>query len=1099
MRSISKPVAALLAVCGFALIAHSALAAPPAREDGVRVEGRMQTRATTEGLAKAGSLRASRVHAVRLAAPSTQKLAELGRPAKGAPLKIGFTRAVPDLATEAAARSALEWQKLDDGSLVADVSVSSPGAAAVRLGVLVARLPDNAVLRFKGPDDSKLFETIGQKVNDTIARNVKEAGDTDDARTYYSPVVDGTTVVAEIELPPGVDPLDVSLAMPKLSHLVTSASSAFSTPTNIGQSAPCEIDAMCSGPTNQMNAVAEMIFSDAGGSYLCTGTLLADQDSSTNYPYFLTANHCINTQTAASSLVTFWFYRSTFCNSGTPGAYQQLTGGATLLYHSQSTDPTYTDTSFMQLANTPPQGTYYAGWYANSPTGVGATVTGLHHPVGDLLKISGGSVNGYTACGAPVNGSFSCSATSSSASSAYGFYEIPWSSGITEPGSSGSGLFNSSGYVVGQLYGGGGNCTTGGDDAYGRFDLAYNNALKTWLSPPLALNISKSGTGTGTVTSSPGAISCGSTCSATFAFGSSVSLAAAPSAGSTFTGWGGACSGTGACTVAMNSPQSVSASFALSTGTVAVAVTGGGTVTSSPAGISCGSTCSSSYPGGTAVTLNAAPVPGYFFSGWTGACSGSGGCVVTATGSVSVGATFTPKLASSTALVPALNPSLVGQSIVLNATVSGAGGTPTGTVSFAIDGIVDSGCAAVALGGGAASCTVSSLTVGTHSLTATYAGSGTYLGSASSVVTETVSPAGTIQTSVLPTSLAMGGESMGTTSFPQAVVVTNSGAATVTFSSITISGPFAQTSNCASIAPGASCTVDVTFSPPVSAGAVDTTAAASGVLALASNAANSPATVLLSGTGEKSLVTHYYEGILDREPDSGGKVFWQGEAARMIADGVDVNETWYAMALAFFSSPEYTALGRDDTGFVTDLYNTFFDRPPDAGGLAYWTGLIAQGMPREVVLASFLFSTEFTSFSQSIFGTATVRAEVYAAVDFYRGLLGRLPDDAGFAYWLQQFRTAQCQGASAVAAQANNISYAFTTSAEYLQRNRTNAQYVSDMYDTFLRRGGDLAGVQYWIGQLDSGAMTREQVRQNFLASPEFQGRVSAIVAQGCL
>jgi hypothetical protein len=63
------------------------------------------------------------------------------------------------------------------------------------------------------------------------------------------------------------------------------------------------------------------------------------------------------------------------------------------------------------------------------------------------------------------------------------------------------------------------------------------------------------------VTSSPTGISCGATCSASFASGTAVTLTAAAASGSTFTGWSGACSGTGACTVTMSAAQSVTATF----------------------------------------------------------------------------------------------------------------------------------------------------------------------------------------------------------------------------------------------------------------------------------------------------------------------------------------------------------------------------------------------------------------------------------------------------------------------------------------------------------------------------------------------------------
>jgi uncharacterized repeat protein (TIGR03803 family) len=90
----------------------------------------------------------------------------------------------------------------------------------------------------------------------------------------------------------------------------------------------------------------------------------------------------------------------------------------------------------------------------------------------------------------------------------------------------------------------------GSDDAY----LAVISAVTTF---PLTVSV----TGTGTVTSSPAGINCGIVCSTTFASGT-VALTANAGAGSTFTGWGGACSGTGVCNVTMNAAQSVTATFA---------------------------------------------------------------------------------------------------------------------------------------------------------------------------------------------------------------------------------------------------------------------------------------------------------------------------------------------------------------------------------------------------------------------------------------------------------------------------------------------------------------------------------------------------------
>src|SRR5207253_9696135 len=111
----------------------------------------------------------------------------------------------------------------------------------------------------------------------------------------------------------------------------------------------------------------------------------------------------------------------------------------------------------------------------------------------------------------------------------------------------------------------------------------------------------------------------------------------------------GACAGSAStCTLTMNAPQSVGASFAAAAqnGSLQVTVGGSGTVASCPTGINCsGSTgCSQTFANGTRVTLTAAPAAGNAFSGWSGACSGSAtSCTVTMSApTVTVGATFAP-------------------------------------------------------------------------------------------------------------------------------------------------------------------------------------------------------------------------------------------------------------------------------------------------------------------------------------------------------------------------------------------------------------------------------------------------------------------------
>jgi len=58
---------------------------------------------------------------------------------------------------------------------------------------------------------------------------------------------------------------------------------------------------------------------------------------------------------------------------------------------------------------------------------------------------------------------------------------------------------------------------------------------------------------------------------------------------------------------------------------------------------------------------------------------------------------------------------------------------------------------------------------------------------------------------------------------------------------------------------------------------------------------------------------------------------------------------------------------------------------------------------------------------------------------------------------------------------------------------------VGDLYNAFLRRGGDLEGVRSWVSQLEDGALSREAVRRAFLGSSEFTARVDAVIREGCV
>ena len=471
-------VTALLAGCGGG---ESSDVATTAKTDTITaVEGRMLPETAVQDVSPVKSRSVTTAPKAARVSLGELSMAKVEMSAPGTPRLVGQARDVQATKSAAAMQSLWQWKSTAVGGKVAAISFNAEGAYGLRLGVLVKQLPGSATVRVytqSAPD--KVFQISGQAILQLIERNQAAGDQSDAARTWWTPDTGEGEATLEVELPPGVAASALDIAVPQLSHIFEN----LSLPTaqeyqeqveaaKINESDPCNLDANCySENAQERNAVARMLFTKDGGSYLCTGTLMNDTQNSFK-PYFLTANHCISTQTVASSLETRWFYRSPSCNSGTlQSSTVRKTGGAQLLYASGTTD-----TAFMLLNDTPPGGALFAGWSANT-VAAGTSVVGLHHPSGDLLKISFGAVNSQANCQPTTGSGFQCSGTSGN------YYRVSWSQGTTEGGSSGSALFQG-GYVVGTLYGGSATCTNrSAYDYYGRFDVAYNAAIKAWLNP----------------------------------------------------------------------------------------------------------------------------------------------------------------------------------------------------------------------------------------------------------------------------------------------------------------------------------------------------------------------------------------------------------------------------------------------------------------------------------------------------------------------------------------------------------------------------------------------------------------------------------------
>ncbi|WP_226858628.1 trypsin-like serine peptidase [Diaphorobacter aerolatus] len=269
----------------------------------------------------------------------------------GTPMQIGVGRDVAATASVPATSALLKWKSLSDGSRVAAIEFESPSAQGVRLGVLVQKLPRDAVLRFYGTPGGDAVQMSAAELQAQADQLLRSGSDETEARTYWSPSFGSSATILEVEIGANADASQVQIAVPHLSHNVYSADQLQQAVAEKASSGSCNIDVMCQPDyLNQGRAVASMEYVSDRKGYYCTGTLINDAKSS-GTPYFLTANHCISTQAAASTLVTAWFYTSTACNSGTSSSgVRQLTKGATLLYATASTD-----TSFLQLNEKPQQ------------------------------------------------------------------------------------------------------------------------------------------------------------------------------------------------------------------------------------------------------------------------------------------------------------------------------------------------------------------------------------------------------------------------------------------------------------------------------------------------------------------------------------------------------------------------------------------------------------------------------------------------------------------------------------------------------------------------------------------------------------------------
>ena len=344
------------------------------------------------------------------------------------------------------------WERLADGSRRWTLDVESPGALTLNLGFTVFWLPRGATLALRPLGQAEPAFTFGEN-------------DNADHGQLWTPVVPGDALVVELTIPAGtrVEPL-LELGFVGSGYRGLGESPA-------AKSGLCNVDVVCPEGDAWRAEISAIGLISINGSLVCSGALVNDT-AYDGKPYFLTANHCSITGPAAPSVVIYWNYQSPVCGQHGGGTFTQFTSGSTLRASWAGSDFT-----LLELDNMPDPayGVTYAGWN-RSPTPPTSAV-GIHHPNGDEKSISFENdplhVTSYLATSEPGDDSH--------------LRITDWDVGTTEPGSSGSPLFDQDHLLVGQLHGGYAACGNDFSDWYGWLNRSWSGggtpetALMGWL------------------------------------------------------------------------------------------------------------------------------------------------------------------------------------------------------------------------------------------------------------------------------------------------------------------------------------------------------------------------------------------------------------------------------------------------------------------------------------------------------------------------------------------------------------------------------------------------------------------------------------------
>lgn len=349
------------------------------------------------------------------------------------------------------------------GKPVWRLAVSIPGAKHLNFGFTDYRLPAGATLTLRslaGPDLRGPY---------TSAHSA--------AGQLWTPVLRGESTELVLRLPDAASRDALQLQLTQVGY----GFRGFGAQDEVtAKSGACNVDVACPAGDEWRDEIRSVARYTISGALLCTGSMV-NNTAGDFTPYFLTASHCIPAHPLAPTTVFYWNYETATCGGTPNGSLDQTQTGSVML--STSAGETFVGSDFvlLQLLQAPPAEfkVYYSGWDRRDRAPVG--VTGIHHPAGDEKRIShdfdGTAIANYIE--EPTDGVTGTH-----------IKVVRWDVGVTEGGSSGSGIWNTDHRLVGTLSGGYSSCQAATEpDWYGRMYSHWTDyptpltSLEFWLDP----------------------------------------------------------------------------------------------------------------------------------------------------------------------------------------------------------------------------------------------------------------------------------------------------------------------------------------------------------------------------------------------------------------------------------------------------------------------------------------------------------------------------------------------------------------------------------------------------------------------------------------